>query len=94
MKTIMEAIKTSENVEFDVIYADGTRKRVHEGILFEMENEKIVFHNGTNSPAVLLAVGVAAAEVIGAVEFPEDIKDLYLMNVYRHVYLRKEDATP
>ena len=28
----METIKTSKNVEFDVIYDDGTRKRVPEGV--------------------------------------------------------------
>ena len=37
-------IKASKNVEFDVIYDDGTRRRVKEGVLHEVENEEIIFH--------------------------------------------------
>lgn len=52
----MEVIKKSPNVEFDVIYADGTRKRVKEGILYEAEESgDMIFHNGTDQVPVLLA---------------------------------------
>ena len=52
----MEVIKTSSNVEFDVIYADGTRKRVAEGLLYESdETGDMIFHNGSNRPEVLMA---------------------------------------
>ena len=52
----MEVIKKSSNVELDVIYADGTRKRVKEGILYEAEESgTMVFHNGTDKVEVLLA---------------------------------------
>lgn len=52
----MEVIKTSSNVEFDVIYADGTRKRVTEGLLYEAdETGDVIFHNGTSRPEVLMA---------------------------------------
>lgn len=51
----MEIIKTSSNVEFDVIYADGTRRRVKEGVLHEAEANEIIFHNGTADPAVIIA---------------------------------------
>ena len=57
----MEVIKTTPNLEFDVIYADGTRKRVQEGVLYEAEDTgDIIFHNGTNRPEVL----IAAAETV------------------------------
>lgn len=56
----MELFKES----FDVIYADGNRRRVKEGVLFEVEDEKINFHNGTNRPEVIFAVFRAAHEVI------------------------------
>ena len=57
----METIKTSSNVEFDVIYADGTRKRVPEGILYEAEaSGDMIFHNGTDRPGVLLAAAETA----------------------------------
>lgn len=57
----METIKTSSNVEFDVIYADGTRKRVPEGILYEAESSgDVIFHNGTDRPEVLLAAAETA----------------------------------
>lgn len=51
----MEIIKTSSNVEFNVIYADGTRRHVREGVLHEVEGNEIIFHNGTNQPEVWIA---------------------------------------
>lgn len=71
----METIKTSPNVEFDVIYADGTRHHVTEGVLFEVENERMVFHNGTSRANVLFATMEALFEVIellGLVEACEE----------------------
>ena len=57
----MEVIKITPNLEFDVIYADGARKRVQEGVLYEAESTGgIIFHSGTNRPEVLLA----AAETV------------------------------
>lgn len=57
----METIKVSPNVEFEVIYDDGEKCRVHEGVLFGV-NEKggMILHNGTDEPVVWLA----AAEII------------------------------
>lgn len=60
----MEKDKISENVEFDVIYADGTRRRVQEGILYEVEDDSIIFHNGTSRGAVLFATAEAALALI------------------------------
>ena len=54
----MEAIKTTWNLEFEVIYADGTRKRVQEGVLFEREGDEITFHNGTDRISSLLQLQV------------------------------------
>ena len=55
----MEAQKISENVEFEVIYADGTRKRVREGILFEADGDRMILHNGTDRKEVLFSVPLA-----------------------------------
>lgn len=60
----MEAIKTSPNVEFDVIYADGTRHHVAEGILLGVDGEQMILHNGTNRANVLFA---AAETIFGAI---------------------------
>lgn len=60
----METIKTTENLEFDVIYADGTRHHVKEGILFGVEDEKIIFHNGTDRPEVIFAVAETIVEIL------------------------------
>lgn len=81
----MEEIKTSTNVEFDVIYADGTRQRVTEGVLFGVENERIVFHNGTDRPAVMVAVAEAAAEVIGNMNIPVDMLEQILINILNNI---------
>ena len=52
----MEKIKISP-LEFEVIYADGERKRVQEGVLFGVEEDgSITLHNGTDCVAVWFAV--------------------------------------
>ena len=81
----METIKTSKNVEFDVIYADGTRRYVTEGVLFGVENERIVFHNGTDRPEVMIAATEAAAEIIGSMGLPAEMLDAILVNVIKNI---------
>ena len=52
----METIKESLNVEFEVICADGERKRVPEGVLLGVEEDgSITLHNGTDCAAVWFA---------------------------------------
>ena len=52
----METIKESPNVEFEVIYADGERRRVSEGVLLGVEEDgSITLHNGTDCAAVWFA---------------------------------------
>lgn len=53
----METIKKSPNVEFEVIYADGERRRIQEGVLLEVEEDGfITMHNGTDCAAVWFTV--------------------------------------
>lgn len=60
----METINVSPNVEFEVIYADGERRRVKEGVLYGVEADgSITLHNGTDSTAVWFAV--AGGTLIG-----------------------------
>lgn len=62
----METIKESPNVEFEVIYADGERKRVPEGVLLGVEEDgSITLHNGTDCAAVWFA---AADGMLVAIE--------------------------
>ena len=84
----MSVIKTTENLEFDVIYADGTRRHVTEGVLFEVESERIIFHNGTDRPEVVVAVVEAAAEVIGNMNFPMDLAQTILENIVINIMSR------
>ena len=70
----MEIIKRANNVEFDVIYDDGTRRRVKEGVLHEVENEEIVFHNGTDRAEVWIAAAEDMLKAINAV--PNGIESL------------------
>ena len=86
---MMERIKTTPNLEFDVIYADGTRRHVSEGVLFEIENNRVVFHNGTDRAEVLVAVAEAAAEVLGTVDFPKAIRDRFTSNILRNLYAER-----
>lgn len=56
----METIKESPNVEFEVIYADGERRKVPEGVLFGAEEDgTMVLHNGTDCTAVWFAAADA-----------------------------------
>lgn len=56
----MEEIKVSPNVEFEVIYADGERKRVQEGLLFGVEEDgSMILHNGTDDAVVWFAAANA-----------------------------------
>lgn len=45
---MMDPIKTSAKVEFDVIYADGRRARVSDGVLFEADGNQVNIHVGTD----------------------------------------------
>ena len=44
----MEAIKKTENLTFTANYADGKKRNIEEGILFEFEGEHIKLHLGTS----------------------------------------------
>ena len=88
----MEEIKTSQNVEFDVIYADGTRRHVSEGVLFEVEDEKLIFHNGTSRKETLLAVAEAAAEVIGGMNLTDAGRALMIYNIHKRIMGRNNMA--
>lgn len=88
----MEAIKTSENVEFDVIYADGTRRHVSEGVLFEIKDNKLVFHNGTDRPAALTGAAEAAAEVVGALNLTEAERALIIYNIHKRIMGRNNET--
>lgn len=64
----MAVFKKCKNVEFDVIYDDGTRRRVKEGVLYEAEaSGDITFHNGTNRLEVLTAAADPALVLLHAI---------------------------
>lgn len=88
----MESIKTSENVEFDVIYGDGTRHHVSEGVLFEIKGNELVFHNGTDRATALFRVAEAAAEVVGAMGLPESTRAHIIYNIHKRIFGRKNAA--
>lgn len=90
----METIKTSKNVEFDVIYADGTRHHVIEGVLFEVKDDKFTFHNGTDRAEVLIAVAEAAAEAIGWLDMDIDDKTTIALYVAKRILTGNAVADP
>ena len=64
----MEAYKIDKNVEFDVLYSDGTKRHVEEGILFEgCKDNTTQFHIGTSKPNVLMAFFSAVVEMMDAI---------------------------
>ena len=85
----MEEIKTAKNVGFVVVYDDGTVKQVNEGILFEVEDDRIIFHNGTNRVEVLLAVAETAAEIVGSLNLPAAATGRLLSTIVDRVLIRE-----
>jgi hypothetical protein len=61
----MKPYKKSE-IEFDVIYKDGTRKHVKNGILFEeTENHTMDMHLGTdNQLNMFMAISQAVTDIL------------------------------
>lgn len=59
----MEQYKKTENLEFEVLYADGTKKRINKGILFEETKEGALdVHIGTDNQFNLL---IAIIDAVG-----------------------------
>ena len=65
-KKTMEPYKTTENLEFELHYADGNKAKVHKGILFEETDDgNMNVHIGTdNQLNMILAILEASAEMI------------------------------
>ena len=70
----MKEIKISKNVEFDVIYDDGSHYHAAEGILIEADGNKINLHLGTSRGAVLFAAVEALMEAIDDVGLMDTFK--------------------
>lgn len=70
----MKPEKITENLEFDVKYADGGRKEVKEGILFEFKGNKVYGHIGTSRKEALFSVAEAFAEMITALGLAEEFE--------------------
>lgn len=71
----MEQEKISKNVEFDVIYDDGERVRVREGILFDAkEDGRTMFHIGTSRANVFEAFFEATIEMMQDILHKKSIK--------------------
>lgn len=71
----MKAEKITSNLEFDVKYADGSRKEVKEGILFEFKGNKIIGHIGTSRKEALFSIGNALTETIIAFGLVEEFAE-------------------
>lgn len=68
----MEQYKKSKNVEFDVIYDDGSSKLIQEGILFEFNDEKIDMHLGTSRKECIFATVEVLMETINDMGLMEE----------------------
>lgn len=87
----MQPIKLSNSVEFEVIYADGTRRRVTEGVLFEAKNQHMIFHKGTSRKSVMLATVAALAEVVKKMGLSEEARQyVEAESIRRRIFPNKE----
>ena len=80
----MKAEKITSNLEFDVKYADGSRKEVKEGILFEFKGNKIIGHIGTSRKEAMFSISDALIEMVSAFGLIEEFTE----------YIEKECQEP
>ena len=73
----MVPLKTSPNVTFDVIYEDGERAHVEEGILMERDGNSLTLHLGTNRASTLFAFIEGLFEAVHIMGL-QDALDAYL----------------
>lgn len=73
----MELIKKDSNTEFDVLYSDGSKAHVREGLLLECKDNKMILHLGTNRSGVLFAAVESLFEFIHMLGL-QDLFDKYL----------------
>jgi hypothetical protein len=71
----MEPIKLTNNLEFDLVYGDGTRTRVKEGILFEAQGEKMFMHLGSNRKEVLFTIIKCVLEAVGEMDLSFELME-------------------
>lgn len=71
----MKPEKITENLEFDVKYADGSRKEVKEGILFEFKGSKAFGHIGTSRKEAMFSIANALTEMINAFGLVEEFAE-------------------
>lgn len=70
----MKPEKITSNLEFDVKYADGSRKEVKEGILFEFKGDKVYGHIGTSRKEALFSIAESFAEMIATFGLTEEFE--------------------
>ena len=71
----MKAEKITSNLEFDVKYADGSRKEVQEGVLFEFKGDKVYGHIGTSRKEALFSIAKSLSEMIIALGLAEEFAE-------------------
>lgn len=88
----MQPIKLSDSVEFDVIYADGSRRRVTEGVLFEAHHQRMIFHKGTSKKEVIFATMEALIEVIADMRLLDEANQYFEKASVRPAHILKSEA--
>ena len=73
----MELIKKDSNTEFDVLYSDGSKCHVPEGVLLECKDNKMVLHLGTSRANVIFAAIESLYEFVYMFGL-QDLLDEYL----------------
>lgn len=72
---MIRTVKTTESLEFDIIYADGTRKHAAEGILLSVEGEEINLHVGTKRVGVMFGAADTLLKVIAELGLVEKFEE-------------------
>ena len=76
----MKTLKKTDNLTFTAKYADGEKKEIEEGILFEFKGDGITLHMGTNRAECLFSIMEATLEAIEAFGLGEEFHTYLEMN--------------
>lgn len=71
----MQEVKLTSNLEFEVQYADGERKHVEEGVLFEFDENNITAHVGTSRKEAIFSIIEATFELCVKNGMENDLKE-------------------
>lgn len=88
----MKLTKRSGNIEFDILYADNTKRHEREGVLFSFCDEKVDVHIGTSRPECLFSIAEALLETISSLGIMDAFEKYIALSDEELAQIRKGES--